>query len=434
MPAARMARKLLGARAGEERAVIIAFSYFFLLLCSYYLLRPVRDAMASTAGLGRLPELFTYTFLVMLAITPLFGALVSKVRKRLLLPIVYGFFALNMFVFYLAFKADPESQRTAATFFVWLSVFNMFVVSVFWSFMADVFRGNEARRLFGPIAAGGSAGAIIGPLLTQSLASGLGTAGLLMVALVLLLATIPCIRALGHWSVERHGEPPGTAAESGEPIGGGALAGVILVARTPYLLGIVAMLALGAVAGTFMYLELQRIAAAAYTDTALRTAFYARLDLGVNLLAFILQGVVTTRIIRRFGVTGGLVSMPVVALGSFIWLVLAPFLFPLAISQVLRRAGEFGVAKPSREVLFTAVDPESKYKAKNFIDTVVQRGSDTGASWLHGLLQAQGMLLSGFAVLCGLIMAVLATLGVFLGRAYALRDSAGRVPSDPVAG
>jgi AAA family ATP:ADP antiporter len=422
MPAARMARKLLGARQGEERAVIVAFAYFFLLLCSYYLLRPVRDAMASNAGLGRLPELFTYTFLVMLVITPLFGALVSRVRKRRLLPVVYGFFALNMFGFYLAFDADPGSERTAAVFFVWLSVFNMFVVSVFWSFMADVFRGNEAKRLFGPIAAGGSAGAIIGPLLTQSLASGLGTAGLIMLSMLLLLATIPCIRALGHWSVERHGEAPGTAAESTEPIGGGALAGVTLVARTPYLLGIVAMLGLGAVAGTFMYLELQRIASAAYEATAVRTAFFARLDLGVNLLAFVLQGVVTTRIIGRFGVTGGLVTMPLVAFGSFIWLALAPFLLPLAISQVMRRAGEFGVAKPSREVLFTAVDPESKYKAKNFIDTVVQRGSDTGASWMHGFLQAKGFLLAGYGALCALIMVVLVAIGFALGRAYMARE------------
>jgi AAA family ATP:ADP antiporter len=429
-----MARKLLGARHGEERAVVLAFAYFFLLLCSYYLLRPVRDAMAANAGLGRLPELFTYTFIVMLVITPMFGALVSRVRKRLLLPITYGFFALNMFLFYLAFSADPGSQRTAATFFVWLSVFNMFVVSVFWSFMADVFRGDEARRLFGPIAAGGSAGAIIGPLLTQSLAAGLGTAGLVMLSMLLLLATIPCIRALGHWSVERHGEAPGTAAESAEPIGGGALAGVTLVLRTPYLMGIVAMLGLGAVAGTFMYFELQRLASAAYTDTALRTAFFARLDLGVNLLAFVMQGMVTSRIIKRFALTGGLVTMPLVAFGSFIWLVLAPFLLPLAISQVLRRAGEFGVAKPSREVLFTAVDPESKYKAKNFIDTVVQRGSDTVAGWLHGFLQAKGFLLAGFGALSAVIMVVLAVLGVALGRAYAVRELAGRKLAAPQPG
>jgi AAA family ATP:ADP antiporter len=221
-----------------------------------------------------------------------------------------------------------------------------------------------------------------------------------------------------------HGEPAGTAGDGVQAIGGGALAGVTLVLRSPYLLGIVLILALGAIAGTFMYLELQRIAWAEYPDTALRTAFFARLDLAVNLLAFVLQGIVTSRIIRRFGVTGGLVAMPLVALGTFVWLMMVPMLLPLAISQVLRRAGEFGVAKPSRDVLYTAVDPETKYKAKNFIDTVVQRGSDMMASWAHGALQAKGMLLAGFGGLSAVVMIVIVAIGVALGRAYAGRERA----------
>jgi len=422
VPTPAVIRSVLGARAGEERAVALAFTYFFLLLCSYYLLRPVRDAMAATAGLGRLPLLFTATFLVMLAITPLFGALVSRLSKRRLLPVVYGFFALNLFGFFVAFRLDPASGATAASFFVWLSVFNMFVVSVFWSFMADVFRGEEAKRLFGPIAAGGSAGAIAGPLLTQWVAEGVGTAGLVFISMSLLLGTIPCIRALAHWSVERHGEAPGTAAESAEPIGGGVLAGVTLLARSPYLLGIAAFLALGSLVGTFMYIELQKLASALYTEAGPRTAFFARLDLAVNLAALVLQGVVTTRLIRWAGLAGALVTMPLVALASFGWLVLAPFLLPLAVTQVVRRAGEFGVAKPSREVLYTAVDPETKYKAKNFIDTVVQRGSDMGASWLHGLMQAKGVLLAGFGIISAGVMIVLVGIGWALGRSFARRE------------
>lgn len=424
MPVAAMARSLLGARPGEERAVLLAFSYFFLLLCSYYLLRPVRDAMGTAAGLGRLPMLFTATFVVMVAITPIFGALVAKVRKRNLLPVVYGFFATNMLGFYFAFRADPDSAATASAFFVWLSVFNMFVVSVFWSFMADVFRGEEAKRLFGPIAAGGSAGAILGPVLTQTLAHGIGTAGLVMLSTSMLLLTIPCIRALGHWSVARHGEPPGTAAESAQPIGGSILAGVTMVARSPYLLGISSLLAFGALVGTFMYMELLDIASTAFADTATRTVFFARLDLGVNILAFLLQGVITMRLIRRFGMAGALVTMPLVALGSFVWLVMAPFLMPLAVTQILRRAGEFGIARPCREALFTAVDAETKYKAKNFIDTVVQRGSDTAAAWTHGLLNASGVLLAGFAALSALSMVVMIGVGAALGRAFTARENA----------
>ncbi len=428
-----MTRSLLGARPGEERAVLLAFSYFFLLLCSYYLLRPVRDAMGTAAGLGRLPMLFTATFVVMVIITPVFGALVAKVRKRNLLPVVYGFFASNMLGFYFAFRASPDSAATASAFFVWLSVFNMFVVSVFWSFMADVFRGEEAKRLFGPIAAGGSAGAILGPVLTQTLAHGIGTAGLVMLSTALLLLTIPCIRALGHWSVVRHGEPPGTAAEDTTPIGGSVLAGVTLVARSPYLLGISSLLAFGALVGTFMYLELQDIASSEFNDTATRTVFFARLDLGVNILAFLLQGIVTMRLVKRFGMTGALVTMPLVALGSFLWLVLAPFLLPLAVTQILRRAGEFGIARPCRETLFTAVDPETKYKAKNFIDTVVQRGSDTAAAWTHGLLNAGGVLLAGFAAISALAMVALIGVGAALGRAFAAREKAAAARGGQVA-
>jgi AAA family ATP:ADP antiporter len=424
MPAAALARSALGAREGEEKAVLLAFCYFFLLLCSYYLLRPVRDAMAANAGLERLPELFTYTFVVMLVITPVFGTLVSRVPKRQLLPVVYAFFATNLILFYVAFSAQPDSPRAAGIFFVWLSVFNMFVVSVFWSFMADVFRGGEARRLFGPIAAGGSAGAIVGPGLTQWLATGMGTGGLLLVATVLLLATVPCIRALGHWSVQRHGELPGTAAESSRPIGGSAFAGVTLVARSPYLLGVALLLTLGATAGTFMYLELQRVVFAAIPETLARTAFFARLDLAVNLLAFVCQGFVTSRLVGRLGIAGGLAAMPLVALASFVWLALTPLLIPLAFSQVLRRAGEFAVAKPSRDMLYTAVDPEAKYKAKNFIDTVVQRGSDSGASWGYASLQQAGTSLSGFAAACAAMMLVLTAIGLILGRAYDRREKA----------
>jgi AAA family ATP:ADP antiporter len=415
-------RALFGAREGEERAVAVAFAYFFLLLCSYYLLRPVRDAMGASAGVGRMPWLFTATFVVMLAITPVFGILVSRVRKRRLLPAVYGFFALNLVGFAVAFFVNPASAGTASAFFVWLSVFNFFVVSVFWSFMADVFRGEEAKRLFGPIAAGGSAGAILGPLLTQSLAEPAGTAGLVGLSTLLLLGTIPCIRSLGRWSVARHGEPLGTAADSVEPIGGTALAGILLLARSPYLLGIATVIAIGSVAGTFMYLELLELAAERYSDAAARTGFFARLDLAVNLVSLLLQGLVATRIIGRFGVTGGLVTMPLAAFASFIWLVLAPFLMTLAISQVLRRAGEFGIGKPAREVLFTVVDPETKYKAKNVIDTVVQRASDMGASWLHGALNAAGTTLAGFAGISAALMAGLVGVGFALGRGYARRE------------
>jgi AAA family ATP:ADP antiporter len=241
-------------------------------------------------------------------------------------------------------------------------------------------------------------------------------------ATLLLLATIPCIQALGRWSHARHGDPPETAVDGTSPIGGRALAGIALLFRSPYLLGIASIIVIGSVAGTFIYLELLELAAANYPDPASRTGFFARLDLAVNLVALVLQGFIVTRVIGRLGVTGGLVLMPIAALLSFLWLMVAPLLLTLAVSQVLRRAGEFGIGKPAREVLFTAVDPETKYKAKNVIDTVVQRGGDMGASWLHGALNAAGTTLAGFAALGAVLMAGLVGVGVALGRGFARRE------------
>ncbi len=212
-------------RPREGRAVGFAFTYFFLLMSGYYLLRPLRDAMAS----GVVEDLFSFyagTFTVMLLLTPLFGALVSRVRKPLLLPIAYGFFASNLLAFYLLFKSMPDSSALAAAFFVWLSVYNMFVVSVFWSFMADVFRDEEAKRLFGPIAAGGGTGAIVGPLVMQYLAPRIGVDAVVFLAMLLLLGTLPCIRTLAQWAEARHGRfvlPPGDPEAR---IGGGILSGL----------------------------------------------------------------------------------------------------------------------------------------------------------------------------------------------------------------
>lgn len=421
----RLSRGLLQARPGEERAVGLAFLYFCMLLCGYYLLRPLRDAMAVNAGLENLPWLFTATFVVMLALTPFFGMLVSRVRKQLLLPIVYGFFASNLLVFYLLFKGNPQSQWVAIAFFVWLSVFNFFVVSVFWSFMADVFRDEEAKRLFGPIAAGGGTGAIVGPLIAQVLTIRIGVDGLVGLAMLFLLATLPCIHGLSRWAEQRHGHFVLPATDPQARIGGSPLAGMALVARSPYLLAVFAIIGIGSMTGTFMYFELQHIAADAYPDIAPRTRFFARLDVAVNLLAFLLQGFVAARLIRRFELGGALLAMPAVAFASFAWLAAMPLLMPLAVSQVIRRAGEFGIARPCREVLFTIVDRETKYKAKNFIDTVLQRFSDMVGGWMHLLLQTAGLALTGFALLCGAGMVAMGIVAAWLGREFLRREQEG---------
>jgi AAA family ATP:ADP antiporter len=423
MPVKRLTRDILQARPGEERAVGLAFLYFFLLLCSYYLLRPLRDAMAPVAGFHNLAWLFTATFLVMLALAPFFGMLVSRVRKQFLLPVTYCFFAFNLLAFYLLFKFDPDSRSVAIAFFVWLSVFNMFVVSIFWSYMVDVFRDEEAKRLFGPIAAGGGTGAIIGPLLTQTLAERVGVDGVVGLSMLLLLATLPCIRGLANWAERHHGGFVLPATDPEARIGGSAFAGMKLVTKSPYLLAVFAIIAIGSVAGTFMYIELQQIAAAAYPELGARTTFYARLDVAVNVLTFLLQGFVAAWLIRRFEIGGALLVVPAIALASFAWLAAMPQLMPLAISQVIRRAGDFGIGRPCREVLFTIVDRETKYKAKNFIDTVMQRFGDMVGGWLHLLLSWAGIALAGFAVLCGAGMLAVAVFVTWLGREFARREA-----------
>jgi ATP:ADP antiporter, AAA family len=416
-------RKILRAHSGEERAVGLAFTYFFMLLCAYYLLRPLRDAMAIGAGLENLPWLYTGTFVAMLALTPLFGALVSRVRKQLLLPITYGFFASNLLVFYLLFKINPDGTWIAISFFIWLSVFNYFVVSVFWSFMADIFHDVEAKRLFGPIAAGGGTGAIVGPFVMQFLVPRIGVDAVVGLAMLLLLGTLPCIRGLALWADKRHGRFVKPPEDPESRIGGGMLSGLLQVARSPYLLGIFSVIAIGSITGVFMYNELLRLVEANYSELATRAQFFGRLDTAVNVVAWLFQGIVVGWVIRKFEVAGALVVIPILALLSFVTLAVVPTLMILAGGQIVRRAGEFGIAKPSREILFTVLDAEAKYKAKNFIDTVMQRGSDMVGIWLFFLIQSAGVGLAGNSLFCAVAMVAAIAISLGLGRAFARRQS-----------
>jgi AAA family ATP:ADP antiporter len=415
--ASAVIRRLLRANPGEERAVGLAFAYFFMLLCAYSMLRPLREAMASSF-VDDLFWIYTATFAAMLVLTPFFGALVSRVRKSLLLPTTYGFFAANLAVFYLLFKLVPDSRALATSFFVWLSAFNMFVVSVFWSFMADVFRDEEAKRLFGPIAAGGGTGAILGPVLMQFLAPRIGVDAVVGLAMLFLLGTLPCIRGLARWAEARHGSfvpPPGDPRTR---IGGGILSGLRILVRSPYLLGIFAIIALGSIAAAFMYNELLRLAGESYPELGTRARYFGRLDFAVNLTAWLFQGVVVGWLIRRFELAGALVTVPVAALLSFLALAASPVLLVLAAGQVLRRGGEYGIAKPSREVLFTVVDAETKYKAKNFIDTVMQRGSDLVGIGLVTLAHSAGVGLVGYAWVGAALMIPAIIVSLRLGRAF----------------
>lgn len=396
-------RRLLPAAPGEAPALAWSFAYFFLVLCSYYILRPVRDAFAVDAGAEAVQWLITATFVAMLALVPAFGWLSARLPRTRLLPVVYGFFAAHLLLFALA--AQDPSPALRAVFFVWLSVFNLFAVSVFWSFMSDIFDAEQAARLYGAIAAGGSCGAIAGPLVAATLAKPIGTAGLLAVSAALLAMIVVCVRRLAAWS---RGHPkPGERAEA--PLGGTILAGLRAALTSPFLLAICGYLLCYTALSTALYFEQLEIVSREVPGTEERTRLFAAIDLAVNGLTLVLQLFAFSRLSAALGPAWLLALMPLVSVAGFLWLGAAPALAALVAFGVLRRVGEFAISKPAREALFTVVPREERYKAKNFIDTVVYRGGDALAGWTLGALP-------GLAFVAAAIGGLWAALGFWLGH------------------
>jgi ATP:ADP antiporter, AAA family len=367
--------RALRAQPGELAAVAWAFAYFFLLLCSYYILRPVRDALAVEAGTQTLQWLFTATFVAMIALVPVFGWLCARLPRARLLPVVYGFFTLNLILF--------SSYMSVPVFFVWLSVFNLFAVSVFWSFMSDIFDTPQAARLYGAIAAGGSCGAIAGPLLAAFLSERFQQSGLLLLSAALLALTLPCIAMLARWSRAhpRSGDTPPEA-----PLGGSILAGVRAALGSPFLLAICGYLLCYTALSTALYFQQVTIVKDAVPDMAERTRLFASIDLVVNTLTLALQVLAFSRLTAVLSPGWLLAVVPLISVVGFLWLGATPTLAALITFGVARRVGEFAVSKPAREALFTVVPREDRYKAKNFIDTVVYRGGDAASGWLFGPL------------------------------------------------
>lgn len=399
--------RLLRAEPHELPALAWAFGYFFLLLAAYYVLRPVRDALAVQAGAGQLQWLFTATFLAMLALVPAYGWLCARLPRARFLPAVYVFFISNLVCFY--FVPDPE------IFFVWLNVFNLFAVSVFWSLMSDLFSSEQAGRLFGVVAAGGSCGAIAGPSLTAAAATTLGTQNLLLLSAVLLAAALGAMTRLVAWGrrYPRAGEPP-----ADEALGGSILAGARDALASPYLLGICAYLLCYTVLSTSLYFQQIDIVGNAIPDLAERTRFFATVDLVVNGIALVLQLAVTARLAQRIGAGWMLALMPLVSIVGFGALGAAPTLAVLLAVGITRRAGEFAISKPVREALYTAVPREDRYKAKGFTDTVVYRGGDALSGWLFGLLRAAGLGAGAIAWAAVPFAALWLALAFWLGGRY----------------
>ena len=400
-------------RTGEVRATLWAFAYFFCLLSSYYILRPLRDEMGVAGGVRNLPWMFSATFVVMLAAVPVFGMLVVHFPRRVFVPWVYRFFILNILLFFVALQWSDSSPWVARVFFVWVSVFNLFVVTVFWSFMADLFSSEQGKRLYGFIAAGGTTGALLGPTVTAALAVPLGPVNLLLISALLLEGAVQCVRGLLRVPLAESGREKGL---NDQVIGGGMLAGLMHVARSPYLLMICGHILLLTTTATFLYFQQAEVVSRAFTDAGERTRVFALIDLAVGLSTLVVQLTLTGRLITRFGVGKALAFMPAVTLAGFLALAVAPVLGVVIAFQALRRAADFAITNPAREILFTVVPREDKYKAKNFMDTVVFRGGDAASGWAYAGLGALGLGVVGIAWVTVPLAAGWVGLALFLGK------------------
>ncbi len=381
-------RRLFRIEPHEWRGLLWSFGYFFLLLASYYVLRPVRTEMGIQTGVQRLPWLMTATFLVMLAIQPIFGWLIANVPRRILLPGIYAFFVVNLLGFYVLFEAGLQAPWVAKTFFVWLSVFNLFVVSVFWSYMADLFSASQGKRLFAVISAGGSLGAIVGAGVPAFAATTLGIANLMLVSALFLSGCLICIAGLRRWAAST--ATPVRVAAQEQLVQGHLLSGIQQAISTPYLGGISVYVLLWTYSGIVLDLEIARVLGESIASPLERTQLAARIEQVVSVVSLLTQLFVTNRVIERFGLSAALVFLPVINLLGFLGLAFAPSLALLIVFDVVRRAGEYAISKPGREVLFTVVDREDKYKAKNFIDTAVTRGGTVLSGWAVNALKAFG--------------------------------------------
>ena len=413
------ASRLLAVEADELPALVAAFLLFLMLFVSYMMLRPVRETMGIAGGVENLQWLFLATFLATLVFIPLFGTFSALLPRRSLLSASYIFSAATLVALGLLMTLDPENVWIGRIFYVWLSVLNLFLISVAWSLMSDVFRAEQARRLFAQIAAGASLGALIGPLLSATLVGQVGHGGLLLISSVLLLGTLPCANQLLRWTNNRPKQDR-ARADNREPIGGSIIAGLTLLARSPYLLGIALFVVLLASVSTFLYFEQAELIAAAVPDPVQQTRLFGAIDAIVQAMTLIVQLLVTARLAKKMGVTVLLTAIPILMVLGFGLLAVAAALPMLLIVVILRRVGEYAMARPGREMLFTRVGQEERYKAKNVIDTVVYRGGDAVSAWLRTAVDSVG----AQPMLAGLALAGLwGMVGYWLGRGFDRRQA-----------
>src|ERR687895_504370 len=397
-PIYRLLRRFLDVRPAEIRALGWSWLYIFSVLSSYYILRPLRDDMGVAGGIENLPWLFTGTLLGMIAVNPPFAALVARLPRARFIAVTYRFFISNLLIFALLLNLASAEQNIwlGRVFFIWTSIFNLFVVSVFWALMVDVFDTEQSKRLFGFIAAGATLGGIAGSSITASLANQVSPIYLLLISAALLELAVFGVRRLSKLSQALRQQPALRGDEA--PIGGSVFSGVTHALKSPYLINVSVYILLFTITSTFLYFQQAEIARQSFADRGARTAFFAGVDLWVNVLTLGAQLFLTSRLLRAVGVGWTLAMLPALSILGFGTLASMPTIAVLVAYQVLRRAGNFAFARPTREVLFTVLPREDKYKEKSFIDTVVYRLGDQVGAWSYAGLGLLGLGMTGIAL------------------------------------
>jgi AAA family ATP:ADP antiporter len=404
--------KIVDVKPDEIRALLLAFVFNFVVLGGYYVIRPIRDEIGADRGVENLPWMYTGTLIGMLIANALYAAIVARMSRRGFIPVAYRFAIANLFVFFLLMRWMPAAQERAIlapVFFIWVSVFNLFATTMFWSFMADVFAPEQGKRLFGFIAVGGSIGGIAGGFVTSSLAGKLSTGLFLLITAVMLEIAAQCVRRFPA-------DFRTNDKQSEEPIGGKFWEGATHIARSPYLLGLAAFLIIYTITNTWAYFQQSDLTGHHLHDRAARTSFLANIDIAVNTITVLIQILLTGRLMKWFGVGITLVLMPLLSGVGFVAIGFAPILAVLATFQILRRATGFALLRPAREVLFTVLRREDKYKAKSLIDTFGYRLGDITGAWSYPLMQWLGLGLVGISWVAVPFAAIWCVLSIWLGR------------------
>jgi AAA family ATP:ADP antiporter len=431
----RFLERLVVLEPGEAPGLLASFATLLCTFSSYTILRPVRDALGITSGLETIPYLFWGVFVAMLVLQPVYGWLTSRYPRSVFLPWVYVFFAANLLIFWVWFRVQEDHTWIARTYFVWVSVFNLFVVAAFWSLMADVFTREQAGRLFGFIWAGASTGGVIGPYIDRKLAVPIGAINLLPISAVLLVVALFIMTRLIRWQ-RRQGEArapqpagaatplPASRAGSERAIGGGVFAAFSQVARSPYLLGIGAFVLLMTWVSTFFYLEQQAFVAKVFHTTDERARFFGTIDFYVQIASLAMQFLLFSRLYRWFGMRALLAAVPLLMTAGYAVFALAPAFMVLVTVYAVRRVLDYAITRPCRDSLFTVVSREEKYQAKSLIDTFAYRGGDAlSASLYKALTSGFGASPAAIGWLGASVSAVWTLLALGLGRGFQRRGA-----------